>query len=261
MDTTTITTSTTSPARHIAVNALAAVGFIVLIILGMAFAIYAATFVPKAVSRIGSAAVYLSSVFVPAPAPVALEVVEPGTTVPFPDAPGAGIATTTPAVATSTKPVVTHPVTTPSVGTPDYNVYPVGGTGTVKPATLTGFSDLTVKIAETGYLTSPDTASFVKSDTVPSGQRGAIKFTITNIGTNMSGNFDFKAPLPTSSTYTFTSDTQSSLLPGEHIDYVLGFDRARSGDSREITITVDPDNDIHEISESNNSETATLNIK
>ena len=257
MDTTTITTS---PARHIAVHALAAVGFIVLIILGMALAIYAATFVPRAVSRIGSAAVYLSSVFVPAPTPVALQVVEPGTTVPFPDAPGAGIATTTSAVATTTKPVVAHPATTPGAGTPDYNVYPVGGTGTT-PATLTGFSDLTVKIVETGYLTSADTASFVKSDMVPAGQRGAIKFTISNIGTNVSGTFDFKAPLPTSSTYTFTSDTQSSLLPGEHIDYVLGFDRTRSGDNREITITVDPENTIHESRENNNSDTATLTIK
>lgn len=251
METTTITTSRTSASRRAAINALAIVGFIVLIIIGMALAVYAATFVPKAVTRLNSAAVYLSSIFIPAPSDVSLEVVTPGETVSFPEAPGAGIASTTPA------PVV--PATTPAAiaGTPSTVTYP-----TVKPTpALTGLSDLTIAIAAKGYLTSSDTASFIKADSVPSGARPAVKFTITNAGTNLSGRFTFKAPLPTSSTYTFTSDSQDSLLPGEHIDYVLGFDRARSGDSRDITITVDPDNLIVEANELNNSDSVTLDIK
>ena len=253
---TTITTQTTSPTRRVAVNALAIVGFVVLIILGMALAVYAATFVPRAVTRLGGAAVYLSSLFVPAETPAKLEVVVPGTVVPFPEAPVA-TSTSTPEVETPTKPAQAPGAVR---GTPTITTYPVG-TVVTQPAVLSGLSDLTIAITTKGYLTSSDTTSFVKADSVPSGARPAVKFTITNIGTNLSGRFTFKAPLPTSSTYTFTSDSQDSLLPGEHIDYVLGFDRARTGDSRDITITVDPDKLIVEANERNNSDSITLDIK
>ncbi len=235
-------------------NALAIVGFVVLIILGMALAVYAATFVPKAVTRLGGAAVYFSSLFVPAETPAKLEVVVPGTVVPFPEAPVA-TSTSTPEVETPAK-----PAQAPGAVQGTTTTYPVG-TVVTQPAVLSGLSDLTIAITTKGYLTSSDTTSFVKADSVPSGARPAVKFTITNIGTNLSGRFTFKAPLPTSSTYTFTSDSQDSLLPGEHIDYVLGFDRARTGDSRDITITVDPDNLIVEANERNNSDSITLDIK
>lgn len=254
METTTITTQTTSPTRRVAVNALAVVGFVVLIILGMALAVYAATFVPKAITRLGGAAVYLSSVFVPTEE-ATLEVVAPVAVVPFPDA---STATSTPEVETPVQPAQAPRAVTQ--GTPTTTTYPVG-TVVTQPAVLSGLSDLTIAITAKGYLTSSDTASFIKGDSVPSGARPAVKFTITNAGTNLSGRFTFKAPLPTSSTYTFTSDSQDSLLPGEHIDYVLGFDRARTGDSRDMTITVDPDNLIVEANERNNSDSITLDIK
>ncbi len=259
METTTITTSNNSPARAVAINALAVVGFIVLILIGMALAVYAASFVPKAVSRLNGAAVYLSSIFVPADK-AGIEVVKPGTTVPFGETPGAGIATSS--VATTTEPVKTTPAaitTTTGPGTPGYHVYPTGGTNPTP--VLTGLPDLMVDITATGYLTSSDTSTFIKSDTVPDNMRGAVKFTVKNVGTNSSGRFTFEAPLPTSSSYTFSSESQDSLLPGEHIDYVLGFDRAKSGSSRSITITVDQDGKIKEVSESNNSDSATVTIK
>jgi hypothetical protein len=258
METTTITTKTSPSTKRIAVNALAIVGFIVLIGIGMLLAVYAATFVPTAVNRLGSAAVYLSSVFVPAQEPATLEVV-PGTTVPFPEAPVVAEATTTPVVAAepATAPAA---VTTPTAGPTKTTVYPVG-TGTNPTPVLSGLSDLTVDIVATGYLTSSDTSTFIKSDTVPDDLRGAVKFTITNKGTNASGRFNFDATLPTTRTYTFTSDKQDSLLPGEHIDYVLGFDRARSGDDRVISITVDADNDVKESNESNNSDSVKVEIK
>ena len=240
-----------SPARRATINALAIIGFVVLIIIGMALAIYAASFVPKAVTRLNSAAVYLSSVFIPADG-AGLEVVTPGTEVPFGEAPGAGIATTT---ATTTAP--TTPVT-PTRGTETSVVYPTGGT---TAPVLSGLSDLTVVNVITGYLTTNDTASFVASRIVPDGLRGAVKFTVVNTGTNLTGRFAFKAVLPTTSAYTLNSDSQDSLLPGERIDYVLGFDRARTGEGREITITVDPDNRIVESNESNNTTVTAVEIK
>lgn len=253
----TMTSSPTpSPVRRVAINALALVGFVVLIIIGMTLAIYAASFVPKAVTRLNSAAVYLSSIFVSADKP-GLQVVTPGTEVPFGETPGAGISTTT--AATSTPATPAKPVaTTPTQGTQTTTVYPTGGTAT---PTLYGLSDLSVTIVSTGYLTTNDTASFVASKTVPDGLRGAVKFSVKNIGTNTSGRFTFKAVLPTSSTYTFNSGLQDALLPGEHIDYVLGFDRARTGEDREIAITVDATHEIVESNENNNQATATVEIK
>ncbi len=258
METTTITTETSPSPKRVAVNALAIVGFIVLIGIGMMLAVYAATFVPTAVTRLGSAAVYLSSVFVPAQKPATLEVVEPGTTVPFAEAPLVTGATTTPEVAPTpaTAPAAIAPVAGPTKTT----VYNVGTVPKPTPV-LTGLPDLTVEIVATGYLTSSDTSTFVKSDTVPDDLRPAVKFSISNKGTNASGRFDFEATLPTSRSYTFTSDMQDSLLPGGQIDYVLGFDRARSGSNRVISISVDEDNDIRESNESNNSDSVTLEIE
>lgn len=252
---TSIPSGTPSRSRQAAVNALAIVGFVVLIIVGMALAVYAATFVPQAVSRLGGAAVYLSSIFVPAEE-TTLEVVAPGTTVPFPDA-EAPVATTSAPVVAPTTPVAV----TPAPGVPTTTTYPVGGVVTKPVPVLTGLPDLTVDIIATGYLTSTDTRTFTTSDTVPDGLRGAVKFSITNVGTNSSGRFDFDATLPTTRAYTFTSDYQDSLLPGEKIEYVLGFDRARSGDERTITIDVDPNGNVKESSESNNSDSKTVKIK
>lgn len=256
METTTIKTTQTG-SRQAAVNGLAVVGFIVLIILGMAFAIYAASFVPKAVSQIGAAAVYLSSSFSGAD-DADLEVV-PTETVPF----GNDVTTST---STATTTVTTTVVTTPgqapapAAGQTVTTTYPTGGT--FVPATLTGLSDLTVEITATGYLTSSNTNSFVKSNTVADGKRGAVKFAIINRGTNTSGTFEFTAKLPTtSSSFTFNSAKQQSLKPGERIDYVLGFDRTKSGDDREIRITVDSDKDVNESNENNNTDSVTVDIE
>ena len=252
METTTITTQTTSPARRIAVNALAVVGFVVLIILGMALAVYAATFVPKAVTRLGGAAVYLSSIFVPAEEPAKLEVVTPGMAVPFPDAPAVA-STSTPAVA---------PAPTPAAipGPKATTAYIVGTTPS--STNLTGFSDLQVTIDAVGYLSNgSDEASFVKSSTISRELWGAVKFTVRNAGTNISGTYTLDVAVPTSRTYTLHSAAQDSLAPGDAIQYTVRFERGNVGTDREVTVTIDPDNRVHEINESNNSDSKTVTIK
>ncbi|MBU1292493.1 hypothetical protein KJ819_00305 [Patescibacteria group bacterium] len=250
MELTTLRTSE-RPVRRAAVNGLAIVGFIVLILIGMALAIYAATFVPSAISRIGSAAVYFSSAFQPNTEDTDLVVVPPTETVPFGD--DIPAATTTPP---ATETPDTTPVT-PTPGTPVTRVVQVGTT----PAPLFGLPDLVIENITTGYLTSSDTDTFRASSRVPDGERGAVKFTIANRGTNISGRFEFDAELPTSRSYTFHSGKQESLKPGERIDYVLGFDQTREGDDREITIVVDPDRDISESNEGNNSRSVRIDIE
>jgi len=249
METTTIRT-TNGTGRRAAVNGLAIVGFIVLVIIGMALAVYAARFVPKAVSNIGSAAVYLSSQVFSDEGDTDLVVVPPTETVPF----GDDVVATTTATTTVTTPVPT----TPRPGAQTTVVTTVTGTA---PAAYSGLPDLVVENVTTGYLSSSDTSTFRSSNEVPDGKRGAVKFTVANRGTNVSARFDFEVELPTTRGYTYKSKSQQTLRPGERIDYVLGFDQARSGNDRTITITVDADRDIDESNESNNDRSVTVDIE
>lgn len=246
-----------TPARQAATNGLAIVGFIALVILGVSLAVYSARFVPEVVNRIGAAAVYLGSVFTPAPES-SLVVVPNGTTTP------PLTATTTPP-ATTTTPVTTAPApstprqpvpTTP--GTPTSGTYPIGGS-TSTPA-LHGLSDLIVTIDAVGYLTSVATDSFVASSTVPVGSRPAVKFTIKNIGTNQAGAWRFSASIPTRTSYIYNSQLQQSLLPGDSIEYTLGFDQPRTGSNQTILVTANPDHLIGESNTNNNSASANLTI-
>ncbi|MES2931709.1 MAG: CARDB domain-containing protein [Patescibacteria group bacterium] len=256
METTTIRT-TSGTGRRAAVNGLAIVGFIVLVIIGMALAVYAARFVPKAVSNIGSAAVYLSSqVFSDEGGETDLVVVPPAETVPFGD--DVVVATTTATTTTTTTVTPGAPVTNPRPGTQTTVVTTVTGTA---PANYSGLPDLVVENVTTGYLNSVDTSTFRSSNEVPDGKRGAVKFTVANRGTNISQRFDFEVELPTSRSYTYKSKSQQTLRPGERIEYVLGFDQAREGNDRTITITVDAGRDISESNENNNDRSVTVDIE
>lgn len=252
METTTIKTTTT-PTRHAAINGLAIVGFIVLVILGMALAVYAARFVPATISRVGSAAVYLSSQVFSPDGSANLEVV-PGTeTVPFGDD-VVVVATSTPTTTPATTP--TTPVTT-TPGTPVTTVVQVGTT----PATYSGLPDLVLENVQTGYLTGTSVNTFRASRDVPDGERGAVKFTIANRGTNIAGDFEFEFRINTSPSIREDYKVTRNLRPGERIEYTLWFDRVRSNDDRTITIEVDTDNDVRESNENNNERTARIDIE
>lgn len=254
-----ITVTEGTPARRAAVAGLAVVGFFALVFIGMVLAIYAARFVPKAANGLSSAAVYLGSIFTPAQ-DATLEPVQ--TTVPFDNGLVATTTATTSAAAatttatTTTTTVATRPATT--AGTPTTIVVPTGGTA---PAALYGLPDLAVDITAVGYLTSNDTSTFVASTIVPDGKRGAVKFTVRNAGTNSSGNWTFDAKLPTTgSDYTYHSNSQKSLLPGDRIDFVLGFDHADDGDQT-VTVTVDPNNRVNESNERNDESDAHIKVE
>ncbi len=231
-------------------------GFITLIVLGIGLAIYSARFVPTAVSRIGSAAVELSQLFVPA-SKNNLTVVPQQ--IPFGTATTTATSTTATATATSTPlpgTAVVPAATTP--GPKTTSTYPAGGTAST--ATLYGQPDLAVSITDVGYLTNNSTDSFVSGVIVPSGDNAAVKFSVTNIGTNISGSWIFNANLPTNTSFIFTSNPQQSLRPGERIDFTLGFDRAQSG-IRQITITADPNNQVSESNETNNTAVSNITIQ
>ncbi len=252
--------TTVTPNRQTAVNSLAIVGFVALIVVGISLAIYSTRFVPGVVSRVGGAAVYLGSVFNSTPAP-ALTVVPTQTassTIFF------GAASSTTSTSTTTTTSITTTTKTPlktiqtTAGANTNNTYQIGsGPATVAPY---GLSDLTVYITEFGYLTTTSSDSFVAASTVPSGDRPAVKFTIKNIGTNWTGTWRFNASIPTQRAYTFESELQQSLAPGESIDYTLGFDQATTGSDQLISITANFDHAAIESNENNNNITAFFNV-
>ena len=253
---TTITT-TENPRRRAAVGALAIVGFIALILIGIGLAIYTARYLPQLSSRLGSA-VSLSSIFHRNDENASLQVVTATSTLPFAD--------------TATTSTSTLPVETPTATNSGSKGTKTSGTGSVtKYTTVTttttvapyGDPDLAVHITQVGYLrTKGDTDTFVASSYVPSGKDGAVKFTVTNAGTNVTGEWKFSAQLPTSSSHTsFTSPYQDSLNPGDSADFVLGFTHSGAHNDRDIIVTLDPSNKIHESNGSNNEDTATIDLR
>jgi len=244
-----------TPERQAAVNGLAMVGFVALIVAMLWLALSAASFVPGVADRIGAAAVYLGSIFTPADSTLSV--------VPSPSA-STTISFGEPSSTTSTSTTATSPETPapstpaqPTAGAKTSTTVNVDGAGAVA---LFGLPDLTVQIDVIGYLTIASTDSFVASSTVPAGSRPAIKFTIKNNGTNASGSWRFSAAIPSRGTFLYRSQPQQSLNPGDSIDYTLGFDRANQGANQTISITANFDNAVNESNTNNNTASVTITV-
>lgn len=108
------------------------------------------------------------------------------------------------------------------------------GTATGTPRPSTGPADLVVTV--TGA--STDGAGF-----------SIVTFDIANVGGSASGGYTFNANLPTSQPYTFYSEPQASLAPGEHIINTLRFTQTTRGT---FTVVVDPQDMVKESNETNN---------
>jgi hypothetical protein len=158
-------------------------------------------------------------------------------------------ATSTPS---TPKPATTTPVKTPA--------QPSAYTGTVKSAhrvsNPNGTADLYVAIIATGYLN--DNAVFVRSQTVRSDMRAAVKFIVTNVGDKNSGSWNFTASLPSRTNPTYTAINRPNLGPDDSIEYVLGFENLNSAYENTVTITVDPQNYVPETTDVNNTASAKI---
>ena len=251
-------TEINTPNRQMVTNTLAVVGFIALMGASMWLAVYSTRYVPTVVGRLGSAAVYLGSAFTPSPEP-SLSVVPTAssTIISFGEA-SSSISTS--ASSTTSKPATSAPSrpAQTTAGEKTSGTYQIGGTAVTNA--LSGLPDLVATIDATGYLTTTSTDSFVATSTVPFGTRPAVKFTIKNIGTNATGQWRFSASIPTQSAYTYQSQLQQSLLPGESIEYTLGFDQAIAGSNKMISVTANFDRTIGESNTNNNGASAQLTI-
>ncbi len=245
-----------------AVNGLAVVGFIVLAAAGVWLAIYSTRFVPTVVNRIGSAAVYLSSVFT-SPKGASLSVVPTltpssiaSTTVPSTDSVVAttSVATTSaPAASTTEKPIQTNWVP----GTPV--TITNGATSTPVVSHYYGLPDLAVDIETVGYLGAD--GNIVATTTIPAHAQIAVKFRVTNIGTNPSGSWAMNIAIPSAGAFASqTFDALESLVPTQPSEYVARFDNIPGGTNWIIVITLDPKHQLTESSTANNVASTSVTV-
>lgn len=266
------TTVTHSETAKPATSALAIVGFIALILIGMALAIYAARLLPAALSGIGEAAVSLSDNFNEEDG--SIDVVnnqQPSYTdqgqgvVTLPIAPTEQTPATTPSTppaSTGTyypqQPVYTAYGPSYTTPTPTYTVVTVPGTS----ANYSGRADLTVTILEIGYLNrSNDTSSFIRSSRVPDGKEGAIKFRIANRGTNISDRTSLEIYVENDDNNDVTERASvREIPPGRSLDGVGTFDANADGRAT-VRVEIDPRNDVRESNENNNTDRETIDVR
>lgn len=167
---------------------------------------------------------------------------------------------TTPGSPTPSPTPTPSPVITPQPPSTVY--YPPTG-GTLPPIDPNGVPDLSLQILATGIVSTSSTSSverFTAKSSIMQGDRPAIQFMVKNIGTNVSGGWNFKVELPTAlSGNEFTSGTETSLRPGDFVIYTIGFDSLRNSGENRARIIVDPNAQVNRDSvRSNNEGTAIL---
>lgn len=249
------TTVTASAKRTTMVTTLAVVGFIALVAAGIWLAVYSTRYVPAVVNRVGTAAVYLGSVFTPSPSPSLTVVPTASTTIPFGET---GSTTGVGEGSVVSKPVTPAKPLSTTAGEKTSTTQQISGAQT--SPVLSGLPDLILIINSIGYLATASTDSFVAASTVPSGNRPAVSFTVKNIGTNVMSSWRFSASIPTQTAYIYQSQPQQSLNPGDSIDYILGFDQPIAGSGKVISVTVNFDHTIGESNTNNNSASAQITI-
>ena len=222
-------------------NGLAIIGFIGLVIAGMLLAVYAARYVPGALSRLSSA-VYLSS-----------DKTDTGTTdtnedpTPEPEAPVVVPDTSS-----------DDHTDTPSTGGPQYVAPKPTPTYTYTTTTekpLSGRADLALSGVRVGYFRG---STFVEDDQVPDGRDMALKFTVRNGGTNKASGWGIRVKVEGERTATGAGGL---LYPDGSQTFTLRVTNPEAGSNREISIEVDYQDDVDESNERNNDRTVEIDVE
>lgn len=110
-----------------------------------------------------------------------------------------------------------------------------------------GFVDLKATYLGVGELTNNNT--FVPRATLDNDVRGALKFSVTNIGTKTSGEWTYEVEMPNGTTYE--SPNQEGLKPNETATIILGFAVSDTGTKSikgEVIVGNDRNNDNNDFS-------------
>lgn len=170
----------------------------------------------------------------------------------------AGVATTTPAVATTSpdvKPPVTTVVpvatTTPNIVTKPTNTKPTKPVETfvdsnpvyiyeLPVSNPKGTPDLAVVYLGVGTLKS---GVFSKTNTIKAGEIGAIQFSVHNIGNKTSEVWSYQAKLP--GDYNYQSGIERTLLPNERAVLTIQFPAVTSSRLENFSVVVNTKTDAN----------------
>lgn len=248
--------------KRAAANGLAVVGFITLVFLAVVLAGNAARFIPTIVNNtvegLTAAVVGVTSIFVEDENVIVIND-DPTPTEPKDDTPDFPTPPEDPAEE-PVDPTPTTPVT-PTPGDEEVDVITQPGGPVIDP---NGRPDLVPVVLATGKLVGGFQAeNFVATNDLHKGDRIAVRFQIENRGTNVTGsNWSFQVVMPTENTFIFEAQPGQvqNLNPGEKIEYVIGFDRAKVGQDLQISIAADHKNTLVESNENNNGAFAKITV-
>jgi hypothetical protein len=121
-----------------------------------------------------------------------------------------------------------------------------------------GTADLKVSVIGVGTIDKV-TGAFSATSTLKRSDRIGVRFAVENLGTKSSGQWRFNAILPTYPPFTFNSDAEPSLLPGDRIEFTIGFDQSVEG-NQPVKFVIDPQNEVREMTKDNNTTAITITI-
>ncbi|HVW71873.1 MAG TPA: CARDB domain-containing protein [Candidatus Paceibacterota bacterium] len=256
----TTTTTEKTTGHNAATSTLAVIGFIVLILVGIVLAIWAARYIPLAFNGTGTSNTDTTLTAVPS------------TTLSF-DSTQTVTSTTT---ATSTDYTVPTQPTEPGQSQPAapntyqptqyqtiaYPYYVPGSTPVQVPVSNYGLANLTVKITDIGYLDR--NGRFVSDDSMNADDEFVVKILVTNTGTNSTGNWNIRVVFPTQNDRSFDFDqNEPSLAPGASLPLTLDLTRGKLdvGNHQTVKVTVDANHDVNESNENDNTDSQDFDVR
>lgn len=97
-------------------------------------------------------------------------------------------------------------------------------------------SDLEIRIVDAGYMQN-GTDTIVR--TANAGARGAIRVMVSNVGNERTGVWHLIAKLPTEQVYTYISEAQAPIAPGEKKIFLLTFDDLSKSENRTAVLRIE----------------------
>ncbi len=225
-------------AAKATINGLAIVGFVALILGGVFLAIYAASYVPQALSRLTGAVILSNEQPTNTETPTETETPTPETPVVTPTT-----DTTDDEEVTTDTPRTGGPLLTPQ---PPRVIY--------SGPQLYGLPDLALVNVRTGYMRG---STFVEDNDVPNNRDAAVRFTVQNIGTNTVSDFRIKIEVENEDD---AIGVGGLLYPNGTQLFTLRITNPEEGEELDIDIDVDYQNRIAETNERNNDKSVSVDV-